>query len=143
MEQFDKVMRDLSLKMARTTTRRGFLTRTVQASVGLGLAAGTLFGSGRRAFADSCGYIMTEVDGRCASSHADNCNYRTPSTSYLTCQCGDGPCENCPDGYSLDSQLDTWACCCGNRAKRCTICTKKNPGGIDTQCAFSQLGAAC
>ena len=155
MEQFDKVMRDLSLKMARTTTRRGFLSRTVQASVGMGLLVGVLFGYGKRSFASGClsfpaaPYDPNHPDDPnvqwCANPdmHADDCNYGGEGNiQYVTCMCADsdGPCENCPTDYTLDY---TYRCCCDGRAKRCTKCKKTNSDGTVSFCKFAQLGASC
>ena len=102
----DRMIRNLSMKLARATTRRDFLSGMAKRLVGLGFGAGFLYGA-RVSYAYSC-----------------DCNVSPPCNAYplVNRPCGiSGSCVGAP-GCTLNQ---TTGCCCTNTNKNytCQWCT--------------------
>jgi hypothetical protein len=142
----DRMVQRLSMMMARSTTRRGLLSRVARATVGVGLGAGFIFGGSRYAFAaPPC---SAGSDNGCAGGTS----WCTGSGDVNGCYFGD-PVDYCGDcahdaqgnitgcgnnGNSEDA--GSWSCCCNGEMSECTDCGLPGQGA---QCVCNSKRGSC
>lgn len=134
----DRFMYKLSVAVAKTSTRRQFLSRLTRGMVGAGLGASMLFGSSQYAFADAnCKFHSTPDNGggpcngktRCGDKDAND--PKKPGTPSDANGCGGLPycapaeCDltvTPPKCKAPLTDAGYWVCCCKSKLSYCRDC---------------------
>jgi hypothetical protein len=125
------------MAVARTSTRRDFLSMLARGIVGAGFGAGVLFGGRRHAFADATCRTV-KLRGRCLTNDCENgdANGCLGSSYCATCPAPDDN-RKCSPGYKFDG--GTWTCCCSGMLTTCIDCV--DPTG--RPCLCRKPGGPC
>ena len=133
----DRMIRKLSMSLARSTTRRDFMSQLARGIVGAGMGAAFFFGGQRLAYASHCVHIGGTC-GSCSGSSYDE-NGCITGISY----CSTGNCNSeglCTGNYPW--QIAQWTCCCNNNLSTCRDCSANPQGPIACMC-LSYTPSAC
>jgi hypothetical protein len=137
----DKLVRKVSMGLAKSTTRRGFMSRMARGVVGIGLGASYLFGGNRYAFADAdCKFGSKDnCGGDCTGSGDKNGCYGLPYCTGEGKTCGSN--GECPTGMEYKGG---WTCCCGpTGSKKQHTCNDCGPSDGGRVCICHHTGADC
>ena len=145
LDRIDVIAKRLSVRLARASSRRDFLSKGAQALVAVGLGAWGFFGAGKAAFATGCAQIPGQeclLYSFCCSSTALDCGGSPPGPYIPTCICDGCACQDCPSGWELITAPYTYVCCCNGFVNRCSECTQTVMGN-PSFCVFTQVGDSC
>jgi hypothetical protein len=151
----DRLVQRASIAMARTSSRRDFLSGMARLFVGAGFGASFLFGGRRHAFADkNCtgifgagtpGHKACDATVDCRDGDHNGCNildYCKPGKGGK-CPKPEEP-GRCPPGRTATGE---WVCCCHKKLSFCTDCElpggpNPGPNGLDV-CICHRKGGDC
>lgn len=138
-----RLVRRLSVGVAKSTTRRDFLSRMVRGFVGAGFATSMFFGGRQFAYANGCiSYSAGTCGGTdCAGGDANGCYGLSGNCAQYTFV-GNVQCTvsnhmlHCPANVCNEDIGNYWICCCNNSQMVCMDCHAcyTSPSGTQVDC---------
>ena len=143
----DRIIQKVAMSMARSATRRDFMSRAVRSIVGVGLGASFVFGGASYALA------APPCDARANNGCSGGNSWCTSSGDVNGCYmdnpvpyCGDCAYDNqgnitgCSTNGGNSGGYGSWFCCCNGEMSECTDC---GPPGQGYQCVCNSKHGAC
>jgi hypothetical protein len=142
----DDLIRSVSIAMARSSSRRDFLSKVVRTVVGVGIGVGAIFGGSRMGYADQT--CTSDAGVNCAAS---NCQGGNSFGCTLTDECN--ACMKNANGFVIGcypgrnggpgGAAQYWSCCCNHQHTACFDCHKSGSNHQLCQCVKHVPGYTC